>query len=240
MGFSEKFCRNVGRKITYTDYYKRITLDGVMVSCSPGMYGSALIKIVFDEPVLNSMEKYGEMLYKQKQIRYGSEGELRDVVFEDLTEPQRRTEEDFFQKFLGQRVSFVINYRNGEQKTVNDVIVRVEPEGIHVKNSREIDYFGFFHYARIVNLPTVVAESPPVAVAPPTAVATPLEPVAEAEIIRSPTVEAKVVPEEKRVFLVRFLGEKVENVDPKNNENPKNKENNAKLGNKTIQNKTNR
>jgi hypothetical protein len=151
------------------------------------MYGSALIKIVFDEPVSNSMEKYGEMLYKQKQIRYGSEGELTNVVFEDLTEPQRRTEEDFFQQFIGQRVSFTTT-RN---ETVNDVIKRVGSDGIYVEDR-------FFRYESIINLPTPAS--------PPTAVATEI-PIADAEIIRPPTVpivEARVVPKKKGFFSSLF------------------------------------
>jgi hypothetical protein len=129
MGFSKEFCENVGKKITYKERRNNFPMSGVMVSCSEG--GSATIKFVLDEPVEGSLEKYGEVLYKQIQIRYESNGEINDVVFEDLTEPQRRTEQDFFQQFLEQRVSFTTT----DNKTITDVIEHVGPHGIYVKDN---------------------------------------------------------------------------------------------------------
>jgi len=190
MGFSKKFCENVGKKITYKERRNDFPMSGVMVSCSEGVYGSATIKFVLDEPVERSLEKYGEVLYKQIQIRYESNGEINDEVFEDLTEPQRRTEQDLFQQFLGQRVSFTTT----DNKTITDVIDHVGPHGIHVKDN--IKYY--YRYDQIMNLPTL---APPVA--PPTAVVATEIPDAHAEIVRDPSVpivEARSAPEKKGFF----------------------------------------
>lgn len=198
MVFNNEFCKNVGKKITYKERDYTHPISGVMVSCSKNL---VIIKIILDDnPVDGSLEKYGEVLYKQIQKRYDSDSQIKDAVFEDLTEPQSRTEEDFFKQILKQFLNQRVSFTTTDNKTITDVIQRVAYDGIYIEDNSEIHISKFFPYNKIMTLPTLAPPEAPV-----TAVATEI-PTADAEFVKNPTVpivEANIVEQnKKKVYLI--------------------------------------
>jgi hypothetical protein len=111
-----------GKKITFYDYTfggstKEIS-EGILLICDPD---NKLIQFINDNPIDGSMKKYGEILYGQKQSWY-KKSELRILKIEDLKEPLKKTEQDFYKQFLGKDVSFTFHDKTVIQGKISEVL----------------------------------------------------------------------------------------------------------------------
>jgi hypothetical protein len=146
-----------GKKITFYDYTlggstKEIS-EGILLICDPD---NKLIQFINDNPIDGSMKKYGEILYGQKQ-RWYKKSELRILKIEDLKEPLKKTEQDFYKQFLGKDVSFTFHDKTVIQGKISEVL----QDRIKLSNNPKV-----FLYDYIAVPPAVESPSKDVEVRP--------------------------------------------------------------------------